>query len=94
MLQTSEVNSSQAISKCQSIAAVLWPSFIIAGITNSIFWVFVDPHNFGELLNYPGLTRISAYSIGFIVLWAAMALSSYLTQLFCKPCDEINRKSS
>ncbi|MCB1757815.1 MAG: hypothetical protein KDJ38_20020 [Gammaproteobacteria bacterium] len=93
MTSVAEKKDYDTVTKCQTIASVLWPSFIIAGIANSLFWVFVDPHDLGMITGFTELSRTGAYSLGFIFLWATTALSSFFTQLFCKPCNQVNKKS-
>lgn len=94
MSDAHEVNPHKSIGKFQTVASILWPSFIVAGIANSIFWVFVDPYDFGLITGCPELSPIGAYSLGFIALWATLATSSFLTQLFSKPSQQVNKKST
>jgi hypothetical protein len=70
---------------------ILWPSFIVAGAAEAIFFTVFDPHDlsvFGEPLH---ASRTSIYSVGFFVLWAFAAASSFLTCFFQKTSAEINR---
>ncbi|HBR98707.1 MAG TPA: hypothetical protein DD979_15230 [Gammaproteobacteria bacterium] len=86
--------SYETVGRCQTVAAILWPSFLVAGIANSMFWVMVDPHDFGLIAGISELSRIGAYSVGFLLSWAATALSSFVTIRFCKPCNQLNQKSA
>ena len=70
---------------------ILWPSFIVAGIAEGIFFTVFDPmelHLFGHSLN---LSRLAVYSIGFFFFWALAAASSGLTCFLQRRPDEINR---
>lgn len=58
---------------------VLWPSFIVGGIGEVVFFTVFDPRElylFGEPAN---LSRLAVYSIGFFLCWAFAAASSALT---------------
>ena len=58
---------------------VLWPSFIVGGIGEVVFFTVFDPRElylFGEPAN---LSRLAVYSIGFFMCWAFAAASSALT---------------
>ena len=58
---------------------VLWPSFIIGGIAEGIFFTLFDPadlHLFGERLAF---TRTAVYTVGFFGFWALAAASSAFT---------------
>jgi hypothetical protein len=65
--------------KSRRIAAVLWPSFLVAGMAEMFLFSAFDPHD----LDYFGvpleLGRSAVYSLGFLLLWAFTALSSALT---------------
>ena len=70
---------------------ILWPSFIVAGAAEAVFFTFFDPGElivFGEPL---GLGRTAVYSIGFFAFWAATAASSALTCYLQKSAAEINQ---
>ena len=69
---------------------VLWPSFIVGGIAEGIFFTLFDPmdlHLFGEPL---GLSRTAAYTIGFFAFWLLAAASSAFTCLLQRPAADIN----
>jgi hypothetical protein len=57
---------------------VLWPSFVMAGIGNALFFTVFDPVDF-TLFGPFGLSRLTAYSSGFLILWAIAAASSAFT---------------
>ena len=40
---------------------ILWPSFVVAGAANALFWTFFDPADF-TLFGPFGLSRMTAYS--------------------------------
>ncbi|HEV8647447.1 MAG TPA: hypothetical protein VGR01_17945, partial [Burkholderiales bacterium] len=70
---------------------VLWPSFIVAGVAEVVFFTAFDPQElivFGEPVAW---SRIAMYSIGFFVFWALTAATSALTCFFQQTSVEINR---
>ena len=70
---------------------ILWPSFIVAGIAEVVFFTVFDPielHLVGHLL---GVSRLAAYSIGFLLFWLFAALSSAFTCYLQRSRREINR---
>ena len=75
----------------QRMIWVLWPSFIVGGIAEAVFFTLFDPldlHLFGEPLN---LSRTAIYTIGFFAFWLFAAGSSALTCFLQRPAAEINR---
>ncbi len=76
-----------SIPKVQQVIAVLWPSFITAGIATILFFTAFDPAEIlGDGLS-PQVTRLEAYSLGFFLFWALTASSSLLTCYLQKPCE-------
>jgi hypothetical protein len=67
---------------------ILWPSFIVGGIGEVIFFTVFDPtelYLFGEVSH---LSRMSVYSIGFFLCWAFAAASSALTVFLSRTSRE------
>jgi hypothetical protein len=72
---------------------ILWPSFLVAGIAEILFFTFVDPREL-YLLGYPvTLSTIATYSIGFFAFWGICAASSYATRFFQRAGQAINEES-
>jgi len=70
---------------------ILWPAFIVAGLAEVIFFTVFDPaelHLFGRPT---GVSRLAAYSLGFLFFWVFAAASSALTCYFQRSAAEINR---
>ncbi|MCC7484334.1 MAG: hypothetical protein IT529_05045 [Burkholderiales bacterium] len=70
---------------------ILWPSFIVGGIGEALFFTVFDPQElylFGEPTT---LTRLAVYSIGFFLCWAFAAASSALTCFLQRGAAEVNR---
>ncbi|HXZ91504.1 MAG TPA: hypothetical protein VEG36_01360 [Burkholderiales bacterium] len=71
---------------------ILWPSFIVGGIAEVIFFTVFDPMEltvFGEPV---GTSRLAVYSVGFLLFWAFAAASSAFTCFLQRSASEINRK--
>ena len=69
---------------------VLWPSFVVGGIAEVIFFTLFDPMDmylFGEPLE---LSRTAAYTIGFFAFWVMAAGSSAFTCFLQRPAVDIN----
>lgn len=74
----------------QRLIWVLWPSFVVAGIAEAVFFTLIDPQElylFGEPVT---LSRIATYSIGFFAFWALCAASSLFTCFIQRSSREIN----
>ncbi|MFO1319822.1 MAG: hypothetical protein U1F52_09405 [Burkholderiales bacterium] len=75
----------------QRLIHILWPSFIVAGAAEGIFFTLFDPSDltlFGEPLS---VSRTAMYSAGFFAFWAVTACSSALTCFFQRTAADINR---
>lgn len=75
----------------QKLIWILWPSFVVAGIAEAVFFTLIDPQElylFGEPANF---SRIATYSIGFFAFWAVCAASSTFTCFIQRSAQEINR---
>lgn len=70
---------------------VLWPSFVVAGILNSLFFTLFDPLDLTVNGEQIFASRMLAYSVGFFVCWAFTAFSSGLTLFFERDSSQINR---
>ena len=60
---------------------VLWPSFIVGGIGEVLFFTVFDPQELYLFGEPSGLSRLAVYSIGFFLCWAFAATSSAFTLL-------------
>lgn len=67
----------------QKMIAILWPSFLVAGLETIVFFTIFDPLN--VFIDYE-VTRLGAYSIGFFLFWAFAIIPCVLTLYFAKPC--------
>ncbi len=75
----------------QRLIWILWPSFIVAGIAEVVFFTLFDPQElefFGEPL---ALGRTALYTIGFFLFWLFAAGSSAFTCFLQRSSADINR---
>lgn len=75
----------------QKILWVLWPSFIVAGVAEGIFFTVIDPQElylFGEPVHF---SKIATYSIGFFGFWLVCAASSLMTVFLQVSAAEVNK---
>ena len=71
----------------QRIVAVLWPSFITAGIATILFTTAFDPDViFADF----DISRLGVYTISFFLFWLFGAITAMATCYFLKPCSAIN----
>lgn len=70
---------------------ILWPSFIVGGIAEALFFTLFDPVDLFILSEPMELSRTAVYSIGFFLFWAFAAASSALTCFLQRSAVDINR---
>ncbi|KAB7628465.1 hypothetical protein F3N43_00355 [Alkalilimnicola sp. S0819] len=66
--------------------AILWPSFLVAGVATMVFFANLDPEDL-RMATFPewDLSRRQGYTLGFFMFWAAAAASSWLSALLLTP---------
>jgi hypothetical protein len=72
--------------------SILWPSFVVAGVANALFFTVFDPEEliaFGEPVNF---SRIGAYSLGFFGFWAVGSASLALARFLHGDTGNINQQ--
>lgn len=84
-------NGGQSIPVVQRVSAVLWPSFIMAGIATVVFFAVFDPYDLVAPTWFPNLSRLGAYTIGFFLFWMLTATSCLLTCYFQRPVNRVNK---
>jgi hypothetical protein len=75
----------------QRLGAILWPSFFAAGVATMVVFAHFDPLALRDLV-WPDLeiSRGTAYTIGFFLLWSCTAASSLFTWLLLRPASRFN----
>ena len=75
----------------QKLIAVLWPSFLTAGLATILFFVAFDPQLIVAVSGYGEISRLGGYTIGFFLFWLLTAGSCALTCYFQRPCDSVKK---
>lgn len=82
-------DNSGTIPRPQRIVAVLWLSFLMAGIATGVFFSAIDPVELKYCVDFPEVSRTAAYSIGFLLFWLLTGVSSLLAVFFTHPCEDV-----
>lgn len=69
----------------QRVAAVLWITFLMAGIATGAFFSAIDPQELKYCVSFPEVSRIGAYTIGFLLFWLLSASSALIAVFFVYP---------
>ena len=72
----------------QRVVAILWPSFITAGIATVLFTTAFDPEII--FIDYD-ISRLGGYTICFFLFWLFGVVTAASTCYFLKPCEAINK---
>lgn len=64
----------------ERLMMVVWPSFVMAGVLETLVFVVVDP----EALHWLGgapieLSRQAVYTVAFFIFWGAICLAGLMT---------------
>lgn len=79
----------------ERVMAVLWPSFLMAGVMEMLVFAFVDPSQLHLFGGEPIAWSPSAvYTVAFFVFWGVIAAAAALTELLEAGAEEINASSS
>jgi hypothetical protein len=70
---------------------ILWPSFIVGGIAEAVFFTLIDPRELYLLGEPVYWSPIAVYSVGFFMFWLIAAASSAFTCFLQRDAGEINR---
>jgi hypothetical protein len=71
--------------------SILWPSFLVAGVAEGLFFTLFDPMDLPLHGNPMELSRTAIYTLGFFLFWLFTAASSALTCYLRRSAEEINR---
>jgi hypothetical protein len=79
----------------QRVIAVLWPSFLTAGIATALFFTVFNPEEISLCMGYQKpISNIGAYTIGFFLFWILTSSTCALTCYFQRPCHQpVNREN-
>ncbi len=77
-----------AIPLIQRVVAILWPSFITAGIATIVFATVFDPKTL--FMEYD-FSRMAIYSVSFFLFWLMGVINAMSTCFFLMPCSIFNK---
>ena len=80
-------SSQKSIPTTQKVIAILWPSFLTAGVATILFFTAFDPQLLMAVGGYD-ISRLGGYTIGFFLFWLLTASTCLLTCYFQRPCHE------
>lgn len=69
----------------QKAIGILWPSFLVAGIAEMMFFSLFDPVEMHFLGAENELSRMTVYAIGFMFFWGIGTSASLLTAWLGRP---------
>lgn len=85
----------------EDVGVVIWSSFLVACLATMLFFAFVDPGDFADLLHHPWWlpNDMTTYALGFFGFWALAACSAALTaymldtshEHFAAPAIDVDR---
>ncbi len=69
----------------QKVVAILWPSFLVAGVATILFSTLIDPDILIRGLGLEDMSRLAIYSIAWLCFWVMGIISAIFTCYFLKP---------
>ena len=69
----------------QRVAAVLWITFLMAGVATGAFFSAIDPMELKYCVSFPEVSRVGAYTVGFLLFWLLAATSALIAVFFVYP---------
>jgi len=81
--------SESSIPTIQKFIAILWPSFLVAGVVTICFFIVFEPEKLLEAGRFSEVSLLGTYSIAFFFSWASMIIACLLTAYFARPCEKI-----
>ena len=86
MIEQNNTNNEKEIPTIQKVIAVLWPSFLTAGVATILFFAYFDPQLLMQISGYGEITRMAGYTIGFFLFWLLTSITCVMTCYFQRPC--------
>jgi len=77
-----EIENKKSPSEFQKTIIILWLSFVMAGIATGVFFSAIDPEALRPCVTFPEVSRMGAYTIGFLLFWLLTAASGLVTKYF------------
>lgn len=87
-MSVENTNGAKPIPAVQKVIAVLWPSFLTAGVATILFFAYFDPQLLMQVSGYGEISRMGGYTIGFFLFWILTSITCVMTCYFQRPCDK------
>lgn len=78
------------MSRARALIPVLWPSFVVAGMAEGVFFTLFDPLDLHLLGDPVAMSPLAAYTVGFFAFWTFAAASSAFTCILQRSAAEVN----
>ena len=86
-----EKKRGECIPVVQQVIAIIWPSFLTAGVATVLTFAMIDPIDAVACGIVPDISRLGLYTISFFVFWGLTCASCLLTCYFQCSAKLINR---
>jgi hypothetical protein len=71
---------------------ILWPSFIVGGVAEAVFFTLIDPQELYLLGEPVHWSPTAVYSVGFFMFWMIAAASSAFTCFLQRSAGDVNQR--
>ena len=72
---------------------ILWPSFIVGGAAEAVFFTLIDPQELYLLGEPVHWSPTAVYSVGFFLFWLVAAASSAFTCFLQRGTADVNQQA-
>ncbi len=76
----------------QRLMWILWPSFIVGGVAEAVFFTLIDPQELYLLGEPVHWSPTAVYSVGFFLFWLVAAASSAFTCFLQRSATDVNQQ--
>jgi hypothetical protein len=82
------------ITRTKALIAIIWPSFLVAGVFTGVLFAFVDPYVLMYEVGVDSTSRLTGYSLAFLYFWVAgMVAAFFAMYILCTPEPGSRRES-
>ncbi|MDP5240125.1 hypothetical protein Q9Q94_11330 [Uliginosibacterium sp. 31-16] len=79
-----------AVSLTNRLVLMLWPSFLMAGVAEIVFFTLINPQELYLLGRPVRYSVMGTYSLGFLLFWVLCAATSVTTLFFARTSAQVN----
>jgi hypothetical protein len=85
VIETMDDAHSLPMTRLERVLAVLWPSFVMAGVLEALVFVVVDPESLAWFGGTPvDLSRQAVYTVTFFIFWAVIAAAGGVSAMLTR----------